>query len=216
MISKNLKDRLVTSLILLIIVLLIFKENLILVYCLIILGVISLIEFFNITKEIFKNKLYTYFTNFFFILYISFFCIIFFYLANLLYPKIILFSFLFGCIASDIGGYFVGKFFKGPKLTKISPNKTISGAIGSLVFTCITISLLAFYFINNFNYIILIVSIITSVSCQLGDILFSFLKRKANIKDTGKIFPGHGGVLDRLDGIYFGIPAGFISLILLY
>ena len=120
------------------------------------------------------------------------------------------------CISSDIGGYIFGKVFKGPKLTKISPNKTISGAIGSVVLSCLTISLLSYLMTKNLNYSIIMVGILTSLGCQIGDLFFSFLKRKAKVKDTGNFFPGHGGVLDRLDGIFLGVPTGYLSLILLY
>jgi len=130
--------------------------------------------------------------------------------------KIIIFSLLLGCAASDIGGFLVGKTFKGPKLTKVSPNKTISGSFGSLILTCIVFSASIFYFTKSFDYKILIIAIVTSIACQLGDLFFSFLKRKSKTKDTGNFFPGHGGVLDRLDGILLGIPIGFITLILFY
>jgi phosphatidate cytidylyltransferase len=129
--------------------------------------------------------------------------------------KFIVFILLIGCIASDIGGYFFGKIFKGPKLTRISPNKTYAGVVGSLLFSLIAISCLFFYFIDIFNYSVVIISLITSISCQLGDLLFSFLKRKAKVKDTGSILPGHGGILDRLDGIFLGVPMGFLTLILI-
>ena len=130
--------------------------------------------------------------------------------------KYILFILLLGCIASDIGGFVVGRSIQGPRLTKISPNKTFSGAVGSIIFTCITISLSLFFLSKNFSYFFLLISILTSIGCQLGDLFFSYLKRKAKLKDTGKILPGHGGVLDRVDGILFGIPAGVIALILLH
>ena len=118
-------------------------------------------------------------------------------------------------MASDIGGFIFGKYFKGPKLTKISPKKTFSGAIGSLILCSILVSVLFYYLMDYYNYKIVIIAFITSIFCQIGDLLFSFLKRKANLKDTGKILPGHGGVLDRLDGIFLGIPFGLIALILL-
>ena len=127
-----------------------------------------------------------------------------------------LFILLLGCIATDIGGFVVGRSIQGPRLTKISPNKTFSGAVGSIIFTCITISLSLFFLSKNFSYFFLLISILTSIGCQLGDLFFSYLKRKAKLKDTGKILPGHGGVLDRVDGILFGIPAGVIALILLH
>ena len=98
----------------------------------------------------------------------------FFYFSSFLKLKIILFIFLLGCVASDIGGYVVGKIFKGPKLIKISPNKTVSGSIGSIIFTIIIISGLIFYFNKNLNIEIIITSILTSVSCQIGDLFFSF------------------------------------------
>ena len=120
------------------------------------------------------------------------------------------------CIGSDIGGYIFGKIFKGPKLTKISPKKTISGAIGSIVFSALLFCSLIFAFLNQFNYKFLVVAIITSIFCQIGDLLFSLLKRKAKLKDTGNILPGHGGILDRLDGILLGSPIGFTSIFLFY
>ena len=122
---------------------------------------------------------------------------------------------LFGCVASDIGGFVFGKLFKGPKLTRISPKKTYAGSIGSLIFTVLTMSSLFFYLLKSLSYQFIIISLITSIFCQLGDLLFSYLKRKAKLKDTGKFLPGHGGILDRIDGILFGIPIGFFSIILL-
>ena len=94
--------------------------------------------------------------------------------------------------------------------------KTISGSIGSLILSSITLSFLFYYFLSKLDIGIILLGIITSISCQLGDLFFSFLKRKAKLKDTGNIFPGHGGVLDRLDGIFLGIPLGLITLIYLY
>ena len=178
MISSNLKKRINTSFILFFLIFLILNYNYILVYSLIILGVISVIEFYTLIKKIFNNKIFAFFVNSFFTLYISFFCFIFFFFSNFLQLKIILFSLLIGCVASDIGGFVFGKLFKGPKLTKISPNKTISGAIGSIIFTSLTVSISLFYFTKNFNYLILIICIITSVASQIGDLFFSFLKRK--------------------------------------
>ena len=129
---------------------------------------------------------------------------------------LILFTILLGCITSDIGGYIIGRIIKGPKLTKISPNKTISGAVGSLIFSTMMISILFFYYFEIINIKIIFLGIFTSIGCQLGDLFFSYLKRKANMKDTGNFLPGHGGVLDRLDGILFGLPIGFVSFILIY
>ena len=116
------------------------------------------------------------------------------------------------CFLSDIGGYSIGKLIGGKKLTKISPNKTISGTIGSFSFSILT-PILFYNFdqyeyslsINNFLFCLLV-----SLVCQLGDLFISYIKRKARIKDTGSIFPGHGGMLDRVDGIIFAVPSAFL------
>lgn len=215
MISIDLKKRILTSLILLSLILLIFNSNMILIYFLIISGVLSILEFIQLTKKIVLNKLFLFLLNIFFIFYIFIFTYIFFFFSNVPGLKIILFILLMGCIASDIGGYIFGKTFKGPKLTKISPKKTYSGAAGSIICTLILMCLLFLNFIQPFSYKIILVGIMTSIFCQIGDLFFSLLKRKANLKDTGKILPGHGGILDRLDGIFFGLPIGFLTLIIL-
>ena len=116
---------------------------------------------------------------------------------------------------SDIGGYFFGKTFKGKKLTKISPNKTISGSIGGFVFSLLL--LIVFYFtIENINLIkYLILTLTVSCASQSGDIFISYIKRKAKVKNTSDMLPGHGGLLDRLDGIIFGIPIGLNLAVLI-
>jgi len=114
------------------------------------------------------------------------------------------------CICSDVGGYVFGKIFKWKKLTKISPKKTISGSIGS--FIC-SLSLIPFFFQNLINYNILsllIITLLISLTSQIGDLFISLLKRKAKVKDTSDLLPGHGGVLDRIDGILFSVPIGFL------
>ena len=216
MILNNNKKRFLTSLFLLLLFFLIFKSYIILNYCLIVLGVLSILEFLNLSRKIFKNKLGLILLNIFFISYIFIFCFIFLMFFNNTLLKYTLSIILFGCIASDIGGFIFGKLFKGPKLTKISPNKTYSGAIGSIVLTLITVSILFYYFLKIFNLDTIILALVVSIFCQLGDLLFSLLKRKAKIKNTGNILPGHGGVLDRLDGIYLGIPVGILTLALLH
>lgn len=215
MITDNLKKRFSTSLVLLILTFLIFNFNIILAYFLIISGVLAILEFLNITKKIFSNKFYSNFLDFLFIIYIFIFCFLFFYISSIHGLKILLYIILLGCVASDMGGFIFGKIFKGPKLTNISPKKTYSGAIGSLIISSMTISFLFFYFINIFNLKIIIIALATSFFCQLGDLLFSYLKRVAKIKDTGSFLPGHGGILDRLDGIFLGLPLGFLTIILL-
>tara|TARA_Y100000816_G_scaffold121086_1_gene85047 strand:+ start:216 stop:869 length:654 start_codon:yes stop_codon:yes gene_type:complete len=120
------------------------------------------------------------------------------------------------CIFTDIGGYIIGKIFKGPKLTKISPNKTYSGMIGGYFLSTTILILFIFDYvsqsfasldlmINEFFFII----IISTVS-QTGDIIISYFKRLSQIKDTGNIIPGHGGLLDRIDGMIFAFPAFYI------
>ena len=216
MISKNFKKRFITSLFLLLITLLIISFNFMLIYSLLILSVLSIIEFGNLTKKIFRSNSYIILFNILFISYIFLFCFFSIFLSNFIQLKLILFSLLFGCIASDIGGYSLGKILKGPKLTKISPKKTISGAIGSLIFSVMVISFFIYFFTNKFDFKIIIVGICTSLSCQLGDLFFSYLKRKAKLKDTGNFLPGHGGVLDRIDGILLGVPLGFLTIIMIF
>ncbi len=214
--STILKKRIFTSIFLLLLTFLIFRFDFVMVLSLLILGTFSILEFINLSKKIFKNSFYYYLFNFIFITFISIFSFLFFFFSNFHQLKFIILILLIGCIASDIGGYVFGKTFKGPKLTKLSPNKTIAGSIGSFLFSVIIISILFYYYTDIFNIKILIISFITSLACQLGDLFFSYLKRKAKLKDTGNFLPGHGGVLDRLDGIYFGIPLGFIALILFF
>ena len=216
MILNNFKKRILTGILLFFLIFLMFANKAVFIYTILVLGILSLIEFFKISKKIFKQKITFFLINISFIFFLFIFCLLILFLNNFVHLKIILFIILCGCIASDIGGFMIGKLIKGPKLTKISPGKTISGAVGSIIFTCITVSILMYYFTNNINIKVLIPSVILSISCQSGDLLFSFLKRKAKIKDSGKIFPGHGGVLDRLDSLFIGIPFGFISLILFY
>ena len=121
------------------------------------------------------------------------------------------------CISTDIGGYVFGKVFKGPKLTKISPNKTYAGMIGAFLLSIFTATFFLTYYdyylidrfeiLNIYNFIFII--FISSVS-QIGDILISFFKRKSKIKNSGKIIPGHGGLLDRIDGMIFAFPASYL------
>ncbi len=128
------------------------------------------------------------------------------------------------CISSDIGGYICGKLIGGPKLTKISPNKTIAGSVGSIVFTMIITTIFIKYYNNKLSSLISLkfnseIAIylwlfLLSVLCQIGDLLISYLKRKANVKDTGSILPGHGGILDRIDGLIIAIPIGLFIFLL--
>jgi len=124
------------------------------------------------------------------------------------------------CIFTDIGGYLFGKVFKGPKLTKISPNKTIAGVIGSYLLPIFFIN----FFFNNFflNSIfifkmnIFFFTFIFLKINQIGDLIISYFKRISNINDTGKIIPGHGGILDRIDGMIFAIPFFYLIIRFLF
>ena len=118
------------------------------------------------------------------------------------------------CIFTDIGGYIFGKIFKGPKLTKISPKKTYAGVFGSFFLPLIA-GLLVYEYeytdqIPDDGIYFLIIVLFISLISQIGDLIISYFKRKAKLKDTGKILPGHGGLLDRIDGIIFVFPTFFI------
>ena len=118
------------------------------------------------------------------------------------------------CVSTDIGGYLFGNIFKGPKLTKISPKKTYSGVIGgfllSIIFTNFFLefssNLKSFELTKEMFFFILIISLVS----QIGDIIISYFKRKSKIKDTGTIIPGHGGILDRIDGMIFAFPFSYL------
>tara|TARA_Y100001958_G_C20989192_1_gene377397 strand:+ start:36 stop:683 length:648 start_codon:yes stop_codon:yes gene_type:complete len=211
--SKNFTKRIITSLILFLVLLLMFNFFPVLIFVLLVLSILSILEFINIIRKINDNNLLRFFLISFFIIYIVFFSVAFAILSIIDLSKFILFAILLGCVASDLGGYIFGKTFKGSKLTKISPKKTISGAIGSLILTTIVVSGLIFYISNNLNIKIIAISIFISIACQTGDLFFSYLKRKAKVKDTSNFLPGHGGVLDRIDGIIMGVPVGYITLI---
>ena len=215
MITNNLKKRIFTSVLLFILLFLIYNFNFFLIYTLIVLGVLSSIEFYNAIDKIIKSKLLTLSMNSIFSIFVSVFCYLFLFFSFNAQLKLILFIILLGCIFSDIGGYLFGKTFGGPKLTKISPNKTIAGSVGSLLISATTVFVLFFIFFGIYSLNILFVGLITSLACQMGDLFFSYLKRKAKFKDFGKYLPGHGGVLDRLDGIFFGVPLGLLALAIL-
>ncbi len=205
----NLNKRILTSIPLLILLVCAIYNNIILVFSLYIISAILIYEFSNILKNIFernKNNLFI-FLNLF-ILYICLFTSqIYFFLSGEFENKQNIFLFILSiCIFTDIGGYIFGKIFKGKKLTSISPNKTYAGMIGSFICSLIICMLFILYF--NFSISLIIFTFLISMVSQSGDLFFSYLKRKANIKDTGKFLPGHGGLLDRLDGIIFAVPVG--------
>ena len=219
--SSNLKKRIATSIFLISLLIGMFFFTYIMIVSLIIIAIISWIEFYAlISKIIKKNNLKDKFLRFFFK------TLSLFYLSGLVYLifviesdhsnlKIYLLYSVLVAIMSDIGGLFFGKIFKGKKLTKISPNKTISGSIGSFIFS---ISLIPFFYKNQIDQTLLSILLITtiiSLTSQLGDLFISILKRKAKVKDTSDLLPGHGGVLDRIDGIIFAIPVGIYLFIVI-
>jgi phosphatidate cytidylyltransferase len=123
------------------------------------------------------------------------------------------------CIATDIGGYAFGKIFKGPKLSKISPNKTYSGMLGSFIFSVIFVNIFLFYWnkeiflveaINLENIFDLGLILSISLVSQIGDLIISYFKRLSKVKNTGKLIPGHGGLLDRVDGMIFAVPYTYL------
>jgi phosphatidate cytidylyltransferase len=225
--SKNLIKRLITSIILLVLLLFInFSHEYIFIIALLVISTLIFYEFnFIFTKlvelNVLKKKILPSYKKFnfnFFILNLITFFYIFIIFANSSYqiykfgsPILFLF-FISICFFSDIGGYFFGKLIGGKKLTKISPNKTISGAIGSFIFSLIPLVL--FSKIDSLDIMINLKNIVLCLSVslinQIGDLIISFLKRRAKIKDTGSILPGHGGVLDRIDGIIFAIPFSYL------
>ena len=213
--TVNFKKRFLTSISLLLLIFLFLSSDFVLIYSLIVLGVLSIIEFLNLSKKIFDNRFFLFLANFSFIFYIFIFCFLFIFFSNFIQLKTVLILLIIICAASDIGGFIFGKIFKGPKLTKISPNKTISGSLGSIFLSILVMFIFEYFLTKNISFNLILVAVITSVFCQLGDLVFSYLKRKAKIKDTGNFLPGHGGILDRVDGILLGFPIGFISLMLL-
>tara|TARA_B100000242_G_scaffold292545_1_gene268213 strand:- start:1039 stop:1689 length:651 start_codon:yes stop_codon:yes gene_type:complete len=216
MIKGNLKKRIFTSAALLFLLALIFYNDFVLVLSFLIIGSLSSIEFINLIRRIFTNFFLKSITSIIFIIYIFLFCFYFLYFSSLIQFKILIFILLVGCIVSDVAAYFSGRLLKGPKLSKISPKKTVSGALGSIIFTTLFVSFSFTYFFNFFNINYLFIGLITSITCQIGDLFFSLLKRKASLKDTGNFLPGHGGLLDRIDGILIGLPLSLVSILIIF
>ncbi len=213
--SKDFIKRIITSIPLLIILFLSFQYSNILIIALISVSIISWIEFKALIFKIYKNIYYKLLINIFSLIYLTIFSTIV-YLCISQNEYKILMSYLFlVCIFSDIGGLIFGKIFKGRKLTKISPNKTVSGSIGSFILSSILAPIFFFLFADQSIINLLFIALLASLFCQIGDLLISFLKRKAKVKDTGNILPGHGGLLDRIDGMLFAIPLGIIISMLL-
>ena len=212
MIDNELQKRILSSIILLpITIFFIFKGSIFFLFFLSLIFLAVTYEWYNMNKN---NKLIRIFGIIF--LFFSFF--IAFYLRENSFNFFLLIIVV--CIFTDIGGYIFGKVFKGLKLTKISPNKTLSGVIGSFLISLIAGLIYLDYagnreiFIKDHLKIFLLILFISFVS-QLGDLIISYFKRKANLKDTGKILPGHGGLLDRIDGLIFALPASYILILII-
>ena len=215
--SLELRNRIITSIALfLFIYISVFINSYITIIFLIIISFISWLEFTTLTNKVYRKK-NEIIANL--ILILSFFYVTIFagvtyyfiYIDNIYFVYILLI-----CAFSDIGGYVFGKIFKGKKLTDISPNKTISGSLGSLLFSLVPYFLFKVVFIYSeiefFAFVSdnlsnILICIYLSLICQMGDLFISYFKRLSDVKDTGKILPGHGGLLDRIDGIIFAIPA---------
>ena len=118
------------------------------------------------------------------------------------------------CVSTDIGGYLFGNIFKGPKLTKISPKKTYSGVMGSFLLSLIFSNIFLNYSSNvkyfDFTKEMFFFIVFVSLVSQIGDLIISYFKRKSKMKDTGSIIPGHGGILDRIDGLIFAFPISYV------
>ena len=218
--SSNIKKRILTSIFLISLLIGMFFYSYIMIISLIIIAIISWIEFYALISKILKKNILK--DKFFRFCYKA---LSLFYLSGLVYLifaieseysnlKIYLLYSILVAILSDIGGLVFGKVFKGKKLTKISPSKTISGSIGSFIFSILLIPFFYKSQIDQTLLSILLITIIVSLTSQLGDLFISFLKRKAKVKDTSNLLPGHGGVLDRIDGIIFAIPLGVYLFII--
>ena len=214
--SIELKKRIFTSFFLLLLLAFMFFYTFVLIISIITIAVIAWIEFHALISKIFykkkiKDKSLRFFCKTIFLLYL-FFLIYLILIMKTIDPSltVILTYSIFISIMSDIGGLFIGKIFKGRKLSKISPNKTISGSVGSFIFSLLLVPFFYDLIPSHPLQSLLLFTIIISLTSQLGDLFISLTKRSANVKNTSDLLPGHGGVLDRIDGIIFAIPMSFL------
>ena len=225
--SQNLLKRIITSIILLALLIFInFSHQYIFIISILTLGMIISLEANNLFSKLLttnyfkKDSILKKYNTKFLILNIITFCYIFFIFCSASYvihqsesPNFFLYLISI-CFFTDIGGYVFGNIIGGKKLSKISPNKTISGTVGSFIFSIVPlITVLYFDYLDlELNLINIIFCLLISLISQLGDLFISFIKRKAKIKDTGNLLPGHGGILDRVDGIIFAVPFSYFLL----
>ena len=180
--------------------------------------ILSWIEWIKVIEKIRFKKLYRIIHIILFLIYLLMAFIVCF--NVFIIDKYFFLTILMICVFSDVGGYVFGKTFGGKKLTKISPNKTISGSIGSFILSYIGFFVIYLYF-GDLLFIrlqieaLVFIPFFISLICQLGDLFISYFKRRAKIKNTGNLIPGHGGLLDRIDGSIFALPIGFIIISLL-
>ena len=180
--------------------------------------IFSWIEWIKIIEKIRFKKIYSIFHIILFLIYLLIAFIVCFNVFVI--DKYFFLTILMICVFSDVGGYVFGKTFGGKKLTKISPNKTISGSIGSFILSYIGFFLIYLYF-GDLLFVrlqieaLVFIPFFISLICQLGDLFISYYKRRAKIKNTGNLIPGHGGLLDRIDGSIFALPIGFIIISLI-
>ena len=212
--SKELNKRILSSILMIPIVLFfIIKGSIVFLFFLSLIFLLTCYEWIKMNKN---NELIKIFGIFFLIF--SFTTV---YLIRENYNLNFIIIIITVCVFTDIGGYIFGRFFKGPKLTKISPKKTYSGVIGgfslSLIVGLVYVKYLVTREVLNIDYfwIILLILFISFIS-QIGDLIISYFKRKAKLKDTGRIIPGHGGILDRIDGLIFVFPTIYVLNLILY
>ena len=221
--TKELKKRIITSIILFIAaVLLILINKVVFAFAIFIVFFVCFHEWNNINYKYFKKNKRK--LKFIYIQLLGLVYFLFFLISAVTIRMgfenggIFLIFILCICISSDIGGYIFGKTIGGKKLIKISPNKTIAGSVGSFIFSIIPIFLFNFQNFINFDFNLSLKNIsfclIISLSCQIGDLIISYFKRLNKVKDTGSILPGHGGLLDRIDGIIFAVPIASILKLL--
>jgi phosphatidate cytidylyltransferase len=216
--NKELKKRIFTSIILLLLLTVMYFYSFIMIGTILIMTIIIWIEFYALISKIIRGNRYQdqflrHISKSASLLYLSIFVYFIFIIeSNYIDLKIYLLYSVLVAILSDIGGLVFGKTFKGKKLSKISPNKTISGSVGSFVLSMALIPIFYNKLITYDLLTLLVLTIIISLISQIGDLFISLLKRKAKVKDTSDLLPGHGGLLDRLDGIIFAAPSGVLLL----
>ena len=214
--NLELKKRIVTSILLFFLLYLMINYSYILIISLIIISVVTWIEFNSLIYKVFKkNKKKNLIIKFLFkllsLIYLSSLVFLILYIeTEQTHLKICLIYSILVSIVTDIGGLSIGRTIKGKKLTKISPKKTISGSIGSFLFSLVLVPIFYNELLEYNLLYLIIITLLISLTSQVGDILISYLKRRAKVKDTSDILPGHGGFLDRIDGIIFALPIGIL------